>query len=70
MSIKDKKDKLKAIKAAMKQLDKQYKTEGIVKILGEQPETMIESTSSGSLMFDIALGNGGFPVGRVIELFG
>lgn len=62
--------KMKAVRAAMKQLEKQTKTEGIVQILGEQPEHGIETTPSGSLMLDIALGNGGFPIGRVIELFG
>lgn len=62
--------KMKAVKAAMKQLEKQTKVEGIVQILGEQPEHGIETTPSGSLMLDIALGNGGFPIGRVIELFG
>jgi recombination protein RecA len=62
--------KMKAVRAAMKQLEKQTKQEGIVQILGEQPQHLIETTSSGSLMLDIALGNGGFPKGRVIELFG
>jgi recombination protein RecA len=70
MSDLSKKDKLKAIRLAMKQLEKQTKVEGIVYILGEQPEKLIESTPSGSLMLDIALGNGGFPKGRVIELYG
>ncbi len=70
MAEKTKKDKLKAIRAAMKQLERQTKTEGIVKILGEEEQHTIESTPSGSLLLDIALGNGGFPKGRVIELFG
>lgn len=68
--MKSKKDKLKAIKAAMKQLEKQTKQEGIVQILGEQGDMKFETTPSGSLMLDIALGNGGVPKGRVIELFG
>lgn len=65
-----KKDKLKAVRSAMRSLEKQTKTEGIVQILGEQPERLIESRPSGSLMLDIALGNGGVPKGRVIELYG
>lgn len=67
---KSKLEKLKAVKAAMRQLEKQTKQEGIVQVLGEQDEMKFVSTSSGSLMLDIALGNGGFPKGRVIELFG
>ena len=67
---KTKADKLRAIKAAMKQLEKQTKTEGVVQILGDKPEQILETTPSGSLMLDIALGNGGVPKGRVIELFG
>jgi recombination protein RecA len=67
---KSKAEKLKAVKGAMKHLQRQFKSEGIVQILGEQEQHKIESTPSGSLMLDIALGNGGFPKGRVIELFG
>ena len=62
--------KLKAIKQAMKQLEKQTKTQNVVQILGEEDQQGIETTPSGSLMLDIALGNGGWPKGRVIELFG
>lgn len=69
-TTKSKNDKLKAVRAAMRQLEKQTKTEGIVQILGEEDERVIETTPSGSLMLDIALGNGGVPKGRVIELFG
>ena len=68
--MKSKNDKLKAVKQAIKNLEKQTKTEGIVQILGEEEERVIETTPSGSLMLDIALGNGGVPKGRVIELFG
>lgn len=70
MATMSKKDKLKAVKLAMRQLEKQTKQEGIIQILGEQDEMKFVSTPSGSLMLDIALGNGGFPKGRVIELFG
>lgn len=69
-NMKSKADKLKAVRAAIKNLEKQTKTEGVVQILGEEEERIIETTSSGSLMLDIALGNGGVPKGRVIELFG
>jgi len=64
-----KKNKLKAVQTAIKQLEKTTKKEGIVQILGEAPLDTIERTSTGSLMFDIALG-GGLPKGRIIEFFG
>jgi recombination protein RecA len=69
MSNKSKADKLKAIRTAMKQLEKQTKKEGVVQILGEAPMREIETTSTGSLMFDIALGNG-IPKGRIVEFYG
>lgn len=65
-----KKKKLKAIKLAMRQLEKQTKQEGIVQILGDSDPVVIETTPSGSLMLDIALGNGGVPKGRVVEIYG
>src|SRR3712207_4792083 len=70
MAMKSKNDKLKAIRLAMKQLAKQTKQEGIVQILGETENKPIETTPSGSLLLDIALGNGGVPRGRVVEIFG
>lgn len=66
---KDKKAKLKAIQSAMKQLEKTTKKEGIVRRLGDSELAPIPCTPSGSLMFDIALGNG-LPKGRIIEFFG
>lgn len=68
--LKAKQIKLKAIQNAMKQLEKSTKKEGIVYMLGDKPAQNIEATSTGSLMFDLALGVGGFPKGRIIELFG
>jgi len=68
--MKAKQAKLKAIQNAMKQLEKSTKKEGIAYMLGDKPVQAIEATSTGSLMFDLALGVGGFPKGRIIELFG
>lgn len=65
----DKKAKLKAVMGAMKQLEKSTKKEGILQRLGDQEQKVIETTPTGSLMFDIALGNG-IPKGRLIEFFG
>lgn len=68
--LKVKQAKLKAIAGAMKALEKSTKKEGIVCRLGDKPFVEIEAISTGSLMFDLALGVGGFPKGRIIELFG
>ena len=66
---KDKKAKLKAIMSAVKQIEKTTKKEGILQRLGDAEPKLIETTPTGSLMFDIALGNG-LPKGRIIEFFG
>lgn len=64
-----KKEKFKNVMTAIKQLEKSTKKEGIVQIMGDKQISPIECTPSGSLMFDIALGNG-LPKGRIIEFFG
>jgi recombination protein RecA len=59
-----------AIMAAMQQIQKQYGTGSIMK-LGERAERMtIDTISTGSLAVDLALGVGGLPKGRIIEIFG
>lgn len=59
-----------AILAAMQQIQKQYGTGSIMK-LGERMEKMSISTiSTGSLALDLALGVGGLPCGRIVEIFG
>lgn len=65
----DKKAKLKALQSAIKQIEKITKKEGIVQRLGDSAPRVIETTSTGSLMFDLALGNG-LPKGRLIEFYG
>lgn len=62
--------KLRAIKNAMKQLEKTTKKEGIAYILGDKEIMPIDTFSTGSLMFDLALGVGGLPKGRIVEFFG
>lgn len=62
-------DKEKAIEAALSQIEKAY-GKGAVMKLGEMEAQNIESIPSGSLGLDIALGVGGYPKGRVIEIFG
>lgn len=62
-------DKDKAIAAALAQIEKSYGKGSVMK-LGERPNVDIEAISTGSLGLDIALGIGGIPKGRVIEIFG
>lgn len=64
-----KKAKLKSIQTAMKQLEKTTKKENILVRLGDKEMKPIETSPTGSLMFDIALGSG-LPKGRIIEFFG
>ena len=61
--------KLKALKLTLDKLDKTY-GKGSVMRLGDQEVEKVESISSGSLGIDIALGIGGYPKGRVIEIYG
>ena len=66
----DQKDsKLKALKLTLDKLDKTY-GKGSVMRLGDQTVEKIESISSGSIGLDIALGIGGYPKGRVVEIYG
>lgn len=62
-------EKLKALEAAMGQIEKQFGKGSIMK-LGEQSGLNVDSISTGCLDLDIALGIGGVPKGRVIEIFG
>ena len=61
--------KLKALQLTLDKLDKTYGKGSVMK-LGDQTIEKIESISSGSIGLDIALGVGGYPKGRVIEIYG
>ena len=61
--------KLKALKLTLDKLDKTYGKGSVMK-LGDQTVEKIESISSGSIGLDVALGVGGYPKGRVIEIYG
>ena len=63
------KKKMAAIETVMNQIEKQYGKGSIVK-LGSNKTLDIESTPTGSLALDIALGIGGVPKGRIIEIYG
>jgi recombination protein RecA len=65
----EKADKLKALKLTLDKLDKTY-GKGTVMKMGDSPDENVEAISSGSLGLDIALGVGGYPKGRVIEIYG
>lgn len=62
-------DKKKALEAAISQVEKQFGKGSIMK-LGENSKLNLESISTGALELDIALGIGGVPRGRVVEIFG
>ena len=62
-------EKLKALKMAMDKLDKSY-GKGTIMKMGDQPVVDVDVISTGSLGLDIALGIGGFPKGRVVEIYG
>ncbi|MDD6316382.1 MAG: DNA recombination/repair protein RecA, partial [Clostridia bacterium] len=62
-------DKKKALETALQQLDKQY-GKGTVMRLGETAALNVEAISTGSLSLDVALGIGGVPKGRIIEIYG
>ncbi|HPL52980.1 MAG TPA: recombinase RecA [Bacillota bacterium] len=62
-------DKKKAIEMAFSQVEKQFGKGSIMK-LGEATKMSIESVSTGSIELDIALGIGGVPRGRIVEIFG
>lgn len=62
-------DKLKAIEAAMGQIEKQFGKGSIMK-LGDKKTVTMDAVSTGSLSLDIALGIGGVPKGRVVEIYG
>ncbi|MBC2078499.1 recombinase RecA [Listeria booriae] len=62
-------DRQAALDQALKQIEKQFGKGSIMK-LGEQSDHNISTISSGSLALDIALGVGGYPRGRIIEVYG
>jgi recombination protein RecA len=62
-------DRKQALDMALRQIEKQFGKGSIMK-LGEQSDQKVSTLSSGSLALDIALGVGGYPRGRVIEIYG
>ena len=62
-------DKKKALDTAIAQIEKDY-GKGSIMRLGENAHIQVEAISTGSLSLDIALGIGGVPKGRIIEIYG
>ena len=63
-------DKQKALDSALAQIERQFGKGSIMRLGGDNPFPEIEATSTGSLGLDIALGIGGLPKGRIIEVYG
>ncbi len=60
----------KSLEIALKEIEKEY-GKGAVMILGDETSRMqVEAISSGSIALDVALGVGGYPVGRIVEIYG
>ena len=65
----EKDKRAQALEVAMKQIEKQY-GKGAIMRLGDEAERNVEAAPTGSLGLDIALGIGGYPKGRIIEIYG
>jgi recombination protein RecA len=63
-------EKQKALDSALAQIERQFGKGSIMKLGSDNPVAEIEATSTGSLGLDIALGIGGLPKGRVVEIYG
>ncbi|MCR5754269.1 MAG: recombinase RecA [Acetatifactor sp.] len=66
----EKDEKLKALDAALSQIEKQYGKGAVMKLGDPANQMSVESIPTGSLSLDIALGLGGIPKGRIIEIYG
>jgi recombination protein RecA len=63
-------DKAKALESALAQIERQFGKGSIMKLGDGNPLNEIEASSTGSLGLDIALGIGGLPMGRIVEIYG
>ena len=63
-------DKLKALDAALAQFEKQFGKGSVMKLGDSGTNMNVETVSTGSLSLDIALGLGGIPKGRIVEIYG
>jgi recombination protein RecA len=70
MAKETREDKLKALDAAISQIEKQYGKGSVMKLGDERANMNVEAIPTGALSLDIALGLGGLPKGRVVEIYG
>ena len=63
-------EKAKALQAALAQIEKQFGKGSIMKLGEERAHVQVEAIPTGSVALDIALGIGGLPRGRVVEIYG
>ena len=70
MAIEKNSEKMKALDAVLMQIEKQYGKGSIMRLGDEAGNTEIDVSPSGCLTLDLALGIGGFPRGRIIEIYG
>lgn len=66
----DNKEKLKALQLTIDKLEKSYGKGVVMRMTSDDKVDGIEALSTGSIGLDIALGIGGFPLGRIIEIYG
>ncbi|MBQ7564921.1 MAG: recombinase RecA [Lachnospiraceae bacterium] len=66
----EREEKIKALDAALAQIEKQYGKGSVMKLGDNQKNMNVETIPTGSLSLDIALGIGGIPKGRVVEVYG
>lgn len=66
----DKAEKMKALDAALTQIEKAYGKGSVMKLGDSGANMNIETVPTGSLSLDLALGLGGIPKGRVVEIYG
>ena len=69
MANNDKENRQKALDEALKKIERNYGKGSVMK-MGEKVDTQIKTVPSGSLALDVALGVGGYPRGRIIEVYG
>ena len=63
-------EKLKALDVALVQIERQFGKGAVMKLGDSKAQMNVETTPTGSLSLDLALGLGGIPKGRVIEIYG
>ena len=66
----EKEDKLKALDAALGQIERQFGKGTVMKLGDPSTQMNVETIPTGSLSLDIALGLGGIPKGRIVEIYG